>query len=62
MARTALRLALNATPSGTEDAAFHYHDKVVPIMEKLRENADYLEQMTDKSYWPYPIYSDLLFY
>jgi len=58
----ALRRALKATPSGTEAAAFHYHDKVVPIMENLRESADYLEQLTDKSYWPYPTYSDLLFY
>ena len=58
----ALRQALSCTPSGTEETAFYYHDTVVPIMEKLRKNADYLEQLTDKSYWPYPIYSDLLFY
>jgi len=58
----ALRHALEATPSETEAAAFHYHDKIVPVMTKLRGHADYLEQLTDKSYWPYPIYSDLLFY
>ena len=25
-------------------------------------DADRLETLTDKSYWPYPTYSDLLFY
>ena len=27
-----------------------------------RQYADILEQLTDKKYWPYPTYSDLLFY
>jgi len=58
----ALNAALNATPENTEDAAFHYHDQVVPVMRSLRSHADNLEQITDRSYWPYPIYSDLLFY
>jgi glutamine synthetase type III len=31
-------------------------------MQMLREQADILESLTDKSYWPYPTYSDLLFY
>ena len=30
--------------------------------EQLRDQADILESITDKSYWPYPTYSDLLFY
>ena len=58
----ALRHALEATPVDTQAAAFHYHDQVVPVMTTLREHADILEQLTDKSYWPYPTYSDLLFY
>ncbi len=57
-----LRSALDATPAEIEDATFHYHDKVVPVMTRLRSHADQLEQLTDKTYWPYPIYSDLLFY
>ena len=40
----------------------HYHQSVIPVMQELRKHADYLEQLTDKSYWPYPTYSDLLFY
>ena len=40
----------------------YYHDTIVPGMNALRAEADVLEAMTDKSYWPYPTYSDLLFY
>ena len=31
-------------------------------MEALRKEADLLEKLTDKAYWPYPIYSDILYY
>ena len=40
----------------------YYHDTVIPGMNALRSEADALEMLTDKSYWPYPTYSDLLFY
>ncbi len=49
-------------PSGTEDAARYYRDKIVSGMETLREHADLLEKLTGKAFWPYPTYSDLLFY
>jgi len=57
-----LREALEAIPAETEAASAAYHSSVVPAMQTLRTHADYLEQLTDKSYWPYPTYSDLLFY
>ena len=57
-----LKATLESIPDGTEAAAEHYHDVVVPAMESLRNHADLLEQLTDKSCWPYPTYSDLLFY
>ena len=57
-----LRSALDAVPAETVTASKVHHDRVVPAMEELRKHADYLEQLTDKSYWPYPTYSDLLFY
>jgi len=57
-----LREALEAVPAETVEASMHYRDAVVPAMENLRKHADYLETLTDKSYWPYPTYSDLLFY
>lgn len=57
-----LRHVLEAVPKNTEAAARYYYDSVVPGMNALRTEADMLETMTDKSYWPYPTYSDLLFY
>lgn len=57
-----LRDALDAVPSAPDSACAYCHDSIVPAMNALRANADTLEQLTDKSYWPYPTYSDLLFY
>ncbi|MBQ7769199.1 MAG: glutamine synthetase III [Oscillospiraceae bacterium] len=57
-----LREDLEHIPEGKEDIVNYYHDTVVTDMQNLREQADILESLTDKSYWPYPTYSDLLFY
>jgi len=57
-----LRHALETVPGNAEAAARHYHDSVVPGMNAIRSQADMLEILTDKSYWPYPTYSDLLYY
>jgi len=57
-----LRHGLDEVPRNKEAAAMYYHDTIVPGMNALRSEADALEAMTDKSYWPYPTYSDLLFY
>ncbi len=38
-----------------------YYEKVVPAMEELRTYGDALEKITDKAYWPYPSYEDMLF-
>jgi len=54
---------LAAVPKGNPEAAAAYHHNVViPAMNAVRNEADILETLTDKSYWPYPTYSDLLFY
>jgi len=45
-----------------EAAAMYYHDTIVPGMNAVRSEADILETLTAKSYWPYPTYSDLLYY
>ena len=58
----ALAFSLDAVPTDPELAVDYYHDVVVPAMAALRKEADTLETLTDKSYWPYPTYSDLLFY
>ena len=57
-----LRHGLDNVPKHPEAAAMYYHDTVIPGMNALRTEADALEAITDKSYWPYPTYSDLLFY
>ena len=57
-----LKLDLGNTPSRPSDCAKYYHDVITIDMVAVRQEADLLEQLTDKSYWPYPTYSDLLFY
>ena len=57
-----LRSDLSHIPEGKENIVNYYHDTIVTDMQKLRDQADILESLTDKSYWPYPTYSDLLFY
>ncbi len=57
-----LRQILREVPYGAQKASEYYHDVVIPAMETLRSEADILESLTDKSYWPYPTYSDLLYY
>lgn len=47
-----------------EDAqklAEYYKDVIISRMEKIRKSADAIEVMTERSYWPYPSYADLLF-
>ena len=57
-----LRADLDLVPNSSEEASTYYHDVIVSDMEALRNYADILEQLTDKNYWPYPTYSDLLYY
>ena len=50
------------TPSDTEKAAFYAADRVIPAMKSARELSDELEKIVDKSFWPIPTYSEILFY
>ena len=36
-------------------------DTVLPVMSEVRAPCDKAEQLTARSYWPYPTYADLLF-
>ena len=50
--------------AAVEDAkaqAIAYRDNVFSAMAELREPADALEMLVDKSLWPFPTYADLLF-
>ena len=57
-----LRYSLKDVPDSAEEAARFYRSVVIPAMNDLRREADILEELTDKTYWPYPTYSDILFY
>lgn len=53
---------LKRIPADSGEAMAYCADVLVSGMNLLRKDADLLEKLTDKSYWPYPIYSDILYY
>lgn len=58
-----LETVVSRRPDGEDplSAARYMHDVVLPAMADLRKSADRLETMTDRSYWPFPTYDELLF-
>ena len=57
-----LQADLGKVPASGIEAAKYFSTVIVPDMDAVRKEADTLELLTDKSYWPFPTYSDLLFY
>lgn len=57
-----LKGELEAIPDDAEEAARYCRQVIVPSMDAMRTSADRLEELTAKTDWPYPTYSDLLFY
>ena len=57
-----LKNDLEQMPRDAKARAEYFHSVITADMDAVRTEADLLEQLTDKSYWPYPTYSDLLFY
>ena len=53
---------LEQVPAENQMATDYYNDVIIPKMQAIRADADLLEKLTAKSYWPYPLYSDMLFY
>ena len=53
---------LKNVPEDSRSAMDYYSETIIPDMQSVRKDADFLEKLTAKSYWPYPTYSDLLFY
>ena len=53
---------LKNAPQDLVAANNYFSDVIVPAMNAVRKDADFLEKLTAKSYWPYPTYSDLLYY
>ena len=56
-----LKEALCQVPAESEEAALYYRRVILSYMDEVRRQADILETLTDKTHWPYPTYSDLLF-
>ena len=54
--------AQNVSGSDAYAIGMYYKDTVIPAMDALRETADTLETMVAKEYWPFPTYTDLLYY
>ena len=55
------KIAALAKAKNITDESYKIRDTVIPAMAKLRAVADEAESLTDRSYWPFPTYGDLLF-
>ena len=58
-----LEADLHSRPSEEDPLAEarYMHDTVLPAMALVRSAADTLETITDRKYWPFPTYDELLF-
>ena len=56
-----LEEAVTQLPGETVRAMVYCHESIIPLMTAARETSDKLETLTDSTYWPFPVYSDLLF-
>ena len=52
---------LREVPADPEKAMLFCHNVIVPHMNECRSFSDQLETITERSAWPFPTYSDLLF-
>ena len=57
-----LEADLAAIPAGSIEAMNYCHEVLIPDMAEARKAADQLETLTASKSWPFPVYSDLLFY
>ena len=57
-----LEADLGAIPGETMDAMCYCHNVLIPDMAEARRAADQLETLIPSDRWPFPVYSDLLFY
>ena len=61
-AKEDLEALLEKEPKGEQEAGDYLYTKVRPQMEICREAADRLETVVKKDDWPFPDYTDILFY
>lgn len=57
-----LRAALDSQPTDPMKQGMNAYKKIVPVMEEERRIVDELELLVDKNSWPYPDYTDMLYY
>ena len=57
-----LKVLMSKIPESQDDAALYFNKVIIPAMDAVRSAADALEELTDKSYWPFPTYAELLYY
>ena len=43
------------------EKACYYRDKILVLMNELRDAVDMMEEVVSKEAWPIPTYTDLLF-
>ena len=55
------KLAELADSKDITEESYKIRDYVIPAMTELRAVCDVAEGLTDKSFWPFPTYGDLLF-
>jgi glutamine synthetase len=55
------RHAAEETRGGANETAAAFRDRVLPVMNQVREQADLLETLVDDQLWPLPKYRELLF-
>jgi len=53
---------LKSIPQDNLEKAEYFGNVIVSDMNAVRADADALESLTAKTHWPYPTYSDILFY
>ena len=52
---------LKKKPSDATKCMKYSRDTILKDMNKAREIADQLEELTDRDFWPFPVYSEMLF-
>lgn len=57
-----LRSVLDSQPTDPMKQGMNAYKKIVPVMEEERRIVDELELLVDKNSWPYPDYTDMLYY
>ena len=60
--RDRLQELLEKEPGDDQDAGDYINDVIKPVMAECRAAADTLESVTDAKEWPFPGYTDILFY